>query len=261
MNSKLLHVSIFQPDIKWSSVNENLQHYSNCLNSLKTKPDVLIFPEMFNTGFAVNTVQLAETIDGESVCFLKQCAQKYNSAVVASLALKEFDSYYNALLWAMPNGELYRYDKRHLFRMASEEQMFTAGNERLVVEYKGWCFLPLICYDLRFPVWSRNARTNSNFLYDCLIYITNWSHSRMQIFNTLLAARAIENQAFVIGVNRVGEDGNGIYYSGNSQVINPFGMALIKAASQEEIISFVLDKNELDKYRVEFPVSLDWDKL
>jgi omega-amidase len=259
MNTSSLQVCLFQSDIKWKAVQENLTHYADCLNHLTLNPDILIFSEMFNTGFAVNTVQLAETIDGESVRFLRDCAKKYTTAVVASLAIKEGNAYFNSLLWIMPDGKIHRYDKRHLFRMASEEQLFTAGKERLLIEYKGWRFLPLVCYDLRFPIWSRNARKNNDFLYDCLIYLANWPSGRMQVFKTLLSARAIENQAFALGVNRVGEDGNGFSYSGNSQIINPFGLVLAEAGIKEEIISFTLNKSELDKYRTDFPVSFDWD--
>lgn len=261
MYTSTLHFCLFQSDIRWKAVKENLRHYSECLDKLHTKPDVLIFPEMFNTGFAVDTIQLAETIDGESVSFLRHCAEKYDTAVIASLVLKEKDNYFNSLLWVMPDGQIFRYDKRHLFRMASEEHLFTPGQERLLVEYKGWKFLPLICYDLRFPIWSRNARKNNDFLYDCLIYIANWPSSRMQVFKTLLSARAIENQSYAIGVNRVGEDGNGFSYSGNSQIVNPFGVVIQEAASQEEIISYTLNKEDLDKYRNDFPVSLDWDRI
>lgn len=259
MNVDCLNVCLLQTDIKNRSVKQNLAHYAKLLDALDTRSDLLIFPEMFNTGFVVNTVQYAETLEGESVKFLKQCAKKHQAAVVASLAIKEQESYYNSLLWILPNGEFYRYDKRHLFRMSSEEQFFTQGNQRVIVEYKGWRFLPLICYDLRFPVWSRNVRTNDDFLYDCLLYISNWPHNRMQVYRTLLAARAIENQAFAIGVNRVGVDGNGLYHSGNSQVVNPFGVVMAEAGSQEKIITVTLKKEDLDKYRVQFPVSLDWD--
>jgi predicted amidohydrolase len=259
MNVSSLHVCLFQANIRWKAVKENLMHYEQCLEQIADKPDLLIFPEMFNTGFAVDTIQLAETIDGESVGFLRYCAKKYRTAVTASLALKENGKFYNSLLWIMPDGEIYRYDKRHLFRMASEEHLFSQGQERLLVNYKGWIFLPLICYDLRFPIWSRNVRKSNEFLYDCLLYIANWPSSRMQVFKTLLSARAIENQSYAIGVNRVGEDGNGLLYSGNSQVINPFGIIMSEAASKEEIISVTLNKEDLVKYRMQFPVSLDWD--
>lgn len=259
MNVSSLHICLFQTDIRWKAVKENLMHYEQCLMQIADKPDLLIFPEMFNTGFAVDTIQLAETIDGESVGFLRYCAGKYHTAVTASLALKENGNLYNSLLWIMPDGEIYRYDKRHLFRMASEERLFTQGQGRLLVKYKGWTFLPLICYDLRFPIWSRNALNDNDFLYDCLIYIANWPSSRMQVFKTLLSARAIENQSYAIGVNRVGEDGNGFFYSGNSQVVNPFGINMLEASSKEEIISITLNKEDLEKYRLQFPVSLDWD--
>ena len=254
-----LHVCLFQADIQWKNVAGNLRHYESCIETLENKPDILIFPEMYNTGFSVKTIQLAETIEGESVAFLKQIAWQYDMAVVASIALKEDNKYYNSLLWIMPDGDIHRYDKRHLFRMASEEQLFTSGSQRIVIEYKEWKFLPLVCYDLRFPLWSRNARREDMFLYDCLIYIANWPSSRMHTFDTLLAARAIENQSFAIAVNRVGEDGNGFVYFGHSQVLNPFGMSIAEAGTTEELCCVTLHKNDLEKYRSSFPVSLDWD--
>ncbi|NLJ83005.1 MAG: nitrilase family protein [Bacteroidales bacterium] len=261
MKSDYLNVCILQTDMKNQSAEQNLMHYTTLLSRLDTQPDLLIFPEMFNTGFVVNTVLQAERIEGKSVEFLKQCAKKYQTAVVASLAIKENRHYYNSLFWVLPNGEFYRYDKRHLFKMSSEEQLFTQGNQRIIVEYKGWRFLPLICYDLRFPVWSRNVRTDDEFLYDCLLYISNWPHSRMPVYKTLLSARAIENQSFAISANRVGYDGNGTYHSGGSRVVNPFGLVLTEANDKEGIIKVVLSKEVLHKHREEFPVSLDWDPI
>lgn len=259
MDANTLNICLFQAEISWKAVASNLRHYEACLANLNLKPDVLIFPEMFNTGFAVDTVQLAETMEGESVTFLQRIARKYDTAVVASLAIKENNAYFNRLLWVMPDGNLQSYDKKHLFRMASEEQLFAQGNKQLLISYKGWRFLPLICYDLRFPLWSRNTRKGDDFLYDCLIYIANWPSTRMAVFNTLLQARAIENQAFVLAVNRVGEDGNKLHYSGQSQVIDPIGRPLIESNDHEKLFCFTLLKNELIRYRSQFPVSLDWD--
>jgi len=261
MDTNTLNICLFQTDISWKAVASNLRHYEACLANMPLKPDVLIFPEMFNTGFAVDTVQLAETMEGESVAFLQHIARKYDTAVVASLAILENNAYYNRLLWVMPDGSLQSYDKRHLFRMASEEHLFTHGRQQLVINYKGWKFLPLICYDLRFPVWSRNTRKGDDFLYDCLIYIANWPSSRMAVFNTLLQARAIENQSYVVAVNRVGEDGNHLQYTGQSLVLDPLGRPLTVSSDREELFCITLHKDELTRYRSQFPVSLDWDEF
>ena len=252
-----LHLSLFQANINWKSVSSNLLHYESCLAKRNIQTDVLIFPEMFNTGFVVDTIQLAESMDGESVSFLRRIAHKFDTAVVASLAIKEKKHYYNRLLWVNPNGSIQSYDKKHLFRMASEEQLLTKGKEQLLIEYKGWRFLPLICYDLRFPVWSRNGRKGDSFLYDCLLYIANWPSGRMSVFNTLLKARAIENQAFVIAVNRVGNDGNNLHYIGESQIIDPIGQRLLHASHEETLIDITLHKDELQHYRTRFRY-LDW---
>ncbi|HOF17080.1 MAG TPA: nitrilase-related carbon-nitrogen hydrolase [Bacteroidales bacterium] len=260
MKASTLEVCLIQSDICWKEVETNLLHYRNILQNLDKKPNVLIFPEMFNTGFAVDTTLLAETIDGQSVHFLKECAKKYDAAVVASLALQENNDYFNALLWVTPDDCIQRYDKRHLFSIASESELFTAGKSSLLVEYKGWKFMPLICYDLRFPIWSRNKRNNNDLAYDCLIYIANWPSGRIGVYKTLLAARAIENQSYAIGVNRVGKDGNHLVYNGQSQAVNFFGQVIAQAGEKEQILSVTLSKDDLDNYRKRFPVYLDWDE-
>ncbi len=260
MIKSTLKVCLIQSAICWKDRESNFQNYNLLLEGLNLKPDLLIFPEMFNTGFVVNTTQLAETIDGKSVAYLIACAKKYDSAVVASLALRENNRYFNALLWINPDGSIERYNKRHLFSIASESELFTAGEKQLLIEYKGWKFMPLLCYDLRFPIWSRNKYCNNDFIYDCLIYIANWPAGRIHAYETLLAARAIENQSYAIGVNRVGEDGNALVYNGQSQLINFFGQTIAKAGKNQQILCATLNKNDLDKYRKQFPVYLDWDK-
>lgn len=258
MNSTLTF-ALVQADIHWEKAKSNLIHYEKLLHSLSSTPDVIIFPEMFNTGFSVKTTLWAESLQGESVDFLHQCAKRYNAAVVASMAIKEENKFYNSLLWIMPDGTQFRYDKRHLFRMGFENELFTKGNKRLVVSYKGWHFLPLICYDIRFPIWCRNKRQEDTFLYDCLICIANWPASRMSAFDTLLTARAIENQSFAIMVNRTGEDGNKIIHSGGSKVVSACGKILTDAGNKEKTVLVSLDKNDLDIYRNQFPASLDWE--
>ncbi|MGB0882811.1 MAG: amidohydrolase, partial [Vicingaceae bacterium] len=232
-----LKVTIIQSELHWENVDHNLEMFAQKIEDINEPTDVIILPEMFNTGFSMDSERLAETTEGVTVNWMKNQAKKTGAALVGSLIIDEEAKFYNRLIWANPNGEIESYDKRHLFRMAGEHNHFSAGEERLIVNYKGWRICPLICYDLRFPVWSRNSsfchteRSRSVFeesknvgpAYDCLIYVANWPAVRQQPWSKLLEARAIENQCYVVGVNRVGEDGNGIGYSGNSVVVDPKG--------------------------------------
>ena len=179
--------------------------------------------------------------------------------MVASLALQENNDYFNALLWVTPDGCIQRYDKRHLFSIASESELFTVGKSSLLVEYKGWKFMPLICYDLRFPIWSRNKRNNNDLAYDCLIYIANWPSGRIGVYKTLLAARAIENQSYAIGVNRVGKDVITLFTTVNHKRLI-FRTSHSSSREKEQILSVTLSKDDLDNYRKRFPVYLDWDE-
>ncbi len=251
-----LDIAIIQSDIVWENPDENLVRVYEKISNAK-QSDIYVLPEMFNTGFTNNVEKFAEKSDGKSVVFLKNLAKEKNAAICASLILSENNKYYNSFLFVKPDGEIIRYDKRHLFKMGGEADMFTGGLNRVVCNYKNVRFLLQICYDLRFPVWSRNRND-----YDAIIYIANWPSSRQYIYDTLLSARAIENQSFVIATNRIGEDGNGISYDGGSCFIDAKGKTLIKTGdNREEIIYLVLDLEEQNKYRQNFSAWQDADQF
>jgi len=216
---QLLKVSAIQMEIAWEDKKKNMSHAEEMLKQLSHKPDIIIFPEMFLTGFSMHTDLLAESMDGEMVRWMKNTANRTKAIIIGSLPIIDDGKYFNRLLVVYPHGDLVWYDKRHLFRMGEEPQFYTGGKKPLLFDACGWSIKPLVCYDLRFPVWSRNK----NLEYSLIIYVANWPAARDDAFVTLLKARAIENQSYVIGVNRVGTDGNGIAYKGNSVVYNAMG--------------------------------------
>jgi predicted amidohydrolase len=257
-----LTLTLLQSDLHWENVEENLLMFSKKIDAITEKTDIIILPEMFNTGFSMESEKLAETMNGKTVNWMKDMAQQHQAVIVGSVIIEEHEEYYNRLIWAEPEGEIYTYDKRHLFRMANEHKHFSAGNDLLVVRYKGWRICPLICYDLRFPVWSRNVDEQGNTIYDCLLYIANWPAARKAPWSKLLEARAIENQCYVVGVNRVGIDGKLIDYSGNSAVINPKGEItsnIPEGKNHTETTSISL--HELNAFREKFPVEMDSDRF
>jgi predicted amidohydrolase len=261
-----IHITIIQSDLVWENQSENLIRFQEKIDKIKEITDVIVLPEMFTTGFAVDRTQLAEEEEGEGLNWMKQMAKKKNAAVVGSIAVKIKEHLLNRLYWVNPDGNFYSYDKRHLFRMAGENNFFNAGSNKLIVEYKGWKFCPLICYDLRFPVWSRNTwKTESeNYQadYDVLLYVANWPEVRSYPWKQLLIARAIENQSYVVGVNRVGKDGNQISHSGDSAVINPRGEIISTLLPHEEKSETVLlTRSYLTDFQKVFPVGLDADKF
>ncbi|MBI2279849.1 MAG: amidohydrolase [Bacteroidetes bacterium] len=275
-----LKVTVIQSELHWENAAKNLAMFTEKIASINEAPDVIVLPEMFTTGFTMNSAQFAETMEGETVVWMKQQAKSKNAAIVGSLIIEEDASplegryrgvnYFNRLIWAQPDGKIYTYDKRHLFRMAGEHEHFSAGKTRLIVELKGWKICPLICYDLRFPVWSRNKEFNVQSLtfkvdhspsaFDLLIYVANWPEARKTPWSKLLEARAIENQVYVVGVNRVGVDGKQMTYSGNSAVIDPKGNVMSNIAEHQNYIQTIeLNREELDDFRAKFPVGLDGD--
>ncbi len=250
-----LRVALVQADLHWEDPLANLNMFDEFLMELKDKADLVILPEMFTTGFSMNSRKLAENMSGVSVRWMLDKAEYLNAVVVGSMIIKEGDSYYNRLLWVYPGRSLEWYDKRHLFRMGGENKFYEAGKQRLVVEYKGWRINPLICYDLRFPVWSRNRND-----VDMLIYVANWPASRKQAWTILLKARAIENQVFVAGVNRVGRDGEGVIYQGDTQLINPRGDVITGFdLSYPGVTIAEVSLEELTSFRKKFPVVNDAD--
>ena len=216
-----LSVSLIQAPIILEKKETNLSNFFSLINQIKST-DIILLPEMFNTGFSPSSVLLAESMNGPTVAWMKERAKRKKCAIAGSLIIVEEKKYYNRLIWVTKNGRISHYDKRHLFSLVKEEEFISRGNERLIVELEGYKICPLICYDLRFPVFSRN-----NVEYDMLIYVANWPEVRIDAWNTLLKARAIENQCYTVGVNRVGIDGNGVAFNGHSQVFDLFGTKLL----------------------------------
>src|SRR3972149_5147564 len=214
-----LKVTLFQVDIKWEKQNENLKKYDRLFSQLDAETDLVVLPELFATGFTMNVINQWESTDGNTVNWLIKKAKANNALILGSVIIKENNNYFNRLLAVFPDGDIQYYDKRHLFRMGEEHIHYTTGSKKLFITYKEWKIFPLICYDLRFPVWSRNVNNE----YDLLVYIANWPEKRREHWLKLLFARAIENQSYVIGVNRIGKDGRGVGYSGDSIVIDPKG--------------------------------------
>lgn len=251
-----LEVTLIQSPLFWEDKASNLAQFEDYFKSIE-KSDLIVLPEMFNSGFTMNSQKVAEKQEGETLAWMQFWAKEKNTCICGSFVIEENENYYNRLFWVFPEGNFEHYNKRHLFRMANEHHFYTAGKERLIVHVKGWKICPLICYDLRFPVYSR--RKND---YDCLIYVANWPAVRSGAWKTLLEARAIENQVYCIGVNRIGTDDNGIAYSGDSAVIDAKGVVLQQLKTNESgIIRCTLDWQDLNEFREKFPVHLDADSF
>ena len=248
-----LNVTIVQSSLFWEDSDKNCSHFNSVLAGVDS--DLIVLPEMFTTGFSMKVNDLYENKGGKSTNWLEEKSRELNSSICGSLIVKENDKYYNRMLYSKPNGELIEYNKRHLFRMAKEHHSYSPGKERVVVDENGWRINLQICYDLRFPVFARNKGD-----YDVLVYVANWPEVRKDAWKTLLKARAIENQCYVIGVNRVGEDGNGIKYSGDSGVYNPLGELISDIKPFEEKVETIeLDWEILEGCRRKFPVGKDAD--
>jgi len=251
-----LRVTLLQTDLVWEDPVANRNQFETMIRNLATETDLIVLPEMFTTGFTMNAPALAETMEGPTIAWLLEMARLKQAAITGSLIIKENEQYFNRLIWAQPDGDLQYYDKRHLFRMAQENAIYSAGKTRLVVNYKGWRICPLICYDLRFPVWSRQL---SNQPYDLLLYVANWPEKRAVAWRTLLAARAIENLSYCVGVNRTGQDGTGIRYDGGSAVCEPQGETFYLPENPEIIHTQALSYQKLQEFRERFPADLDAD--
>ena len=256
-SSQNLKVSLVQTNLHWENPTANLAMLEEKIFNISEATDLIILPEMFTTGFSMKAEQFAEPMNLTTTRWMKQMAAQTGAVVMGSVIIKERENYYNRLLWVTPEGDVDSYDKRHLFRMGKENDVYAEGTKRLIKTIKGWKICPLICYDLRFPVWSRNV----NLDYDLLIYVANWPQVRMYPWDSLLVARAIENQSYVVGVNRVGEDGNGFAHSGNSAVIDFAGKVLFREIDNEIIHHHTLDRSSLDEFRSGFPAYLDADRF
>lgn len=254
-----LTITTIQTNLFWEDKRANLQMLEEKITSLSTKTEIVVLPEMFSTGFSMQPQLFAENIDGDAVEWMKRVSKENGIILTGSLIINEEEKFYNRLIWMLPNGQFGHYDKRHLFAYAGEQEHYTAGNKRLIASVKGWKINLQVCYDLRFPVWSRQQTENNTPEYDVLIYVANWPEKRSHAWKTLLCARAIENQCYVIGVNRVGNDGNNIYHSGNTLVIDPLGQVLYHMADEEDINTITLSKEKLEDVRTRFPFWKDGD--
>ena len=258
-----LRVTLIQTHLYWEDPARNREALTRKIRS-SGNTELVILPEMFSTGFSMRPAQLAETMEGPTVNWMRQTAADLKIILTGSLIISESGKYYNRLVWALPNGQLGTYDKRHLFAFAGEDEQYTAGSKRLIASVNGWKINLQICYDLRFPVWSRQALTESEMRepeYDLLVYVANWPEKRSLAWRTLLQARAIENQCYVIGVNRTGSDDNGIVYNGDSMLIGPLGEILYHQAGKEDVFTTALNRETLEEARLKFPFWRDRDRF
>ncbi len=261
-----LTFTIIQTKLFWEDAAANRKMFEEKINSIEQKTEVVILPEMFSTGFSMHPEKFAETMDGDTINWMKRIASDKKIILTGSLMIKEDDRYYNRLIWMLPNGNCGYYDKRHLFAYGDEHNHYSAGNKRLIASVKGWKINLQVCYDLRFPVWARQnpsgfSKIEDESEYDVLIYVANWPERRSLAWKTLLQARAIENQCYVIGVNRVGNDGNSVYHSGDSMVIDPLGEILYYKRDEEDIFTIILNQKHLEEIRKKFPFSKDADSF
>ncbi len=262
-----LRITLVQGDTRWHDPEGNRDYYGELIAGVRGRSDLVLLPETFTSGFSNDAIDRAETMDGPTVAWIRAQAQALDAAVCGSVQLRDGDAagrsqVFNRLLFATPDGDLRTYDKRHLFRYANEHKRYTAGRERLTVDWRGWRICPQICYDLRFPVFSRNrydvARPGA-LDYDLLLYVANWPAPRAYPWKTLLRARAIENLCYVAGLNRVGTDGNGLHYSGDSAVIDFLGQPVSECGEEEVVVTTTLQAKELAAHRERFPAMLDGD--
>jgi omega-amidase len=257
-----LTITTIQADLQWEDKAANLRRLEEKIDGISVPAEIVVLPEMFSTGFSMRPEVLAEPMDGPTVDWMRTMAARKKIILTGSLIIEEEGKYFNRLLWMLPNGQYGQYDKRHRFAYAGENEHYTAGGKRLVASVKGWKVLLLVCYDLRFPVWSRQAPLSGaapSPEYDLLVYVANWPERRSHAWKTLLQARAIENQCYVVGVNRVGNDGNQIAHSGDSMIIDPLGEILYHGVGKEEVSTLTLHKERLDEIRQRFPFWKDAD--
>ena len=250
-----LKVTLIQSELVWEDISSNLTGFDNTINAVEEDTHLIILPEMFSTGFTMNAAALAQDMKGSAVKWIKEKSAEKTVDILGSIIAEDGGKFFNRLVWAKPDGEIFTYDKKHLFRMAGEEKIYSAGSKNITVELNGWKIRPFICYDLRFPVWTRNVKNQ----FDAAIFIANWPERRSAHWKALLQARAIENQCYVIGVNRVGTDGNGLTYSGDSSIIDPWGTVIFQKSNQTCIHTAELSYDVLKTSREDFPVWMDAD--
>ncbi len=251
-----MKIALIQTSLVWENPKQNRNNIEEKITAISETIDLIVLPEMFTSGFTMNPKNVTETMSGETISWLKSLAKKKNCAITGSLVITENENFYNRLVFVFPSGEIQYYDKRHLFTLAGEDKVYTSGKDKLIVEYKGFKICPLICYDLRFPVFARNVES-----YDVLIYVANWPKPRINAWDILLKARAIENMSYTIGVNRVGEDFNKHEYIGHSQAIDFLGNYLIEPQELEDVYIIVLDKKSMQDAREKFGFLNDKDRF
>ncbi len=252
-----LKIAIVQADLAWENPQQNRSNFSQKIEAISEHVDLIILPEMFSTGFTMNPYEVAESMDGETILWMQKLAKEKDSAITGSLIIKENEYYYNRLVFVYPSGEMKTYDKRHTFTLAGEHEIYTAGTDKLILEYKGWKICPLVCYDLRFPVWARNVEK-----YDVLLYVANWPKPRIAAWDALLKARAIENMTYCIGVNRVGFDANKYEYVGHSAAYNGLGEKISNSTpSSETTIIGSLNAKHLNQVRQKLQFLNDMDSF
>lgn len=247
-----LRISLIQSQLYWENPTLNRQMFTWKIRDLSGETDVIVLPEMFTSGFTMLPEKVAENPDGPTISWMQELSHETGAAITGSLAIREGDHYYNRLIWVEPEGRILHYDKHHLFSLAGEDQHYAAGTERLILEWRGWSICPLICYDLRFPEWSRNTAG-----FDLLIYVANWPEPRRKHWQQLLIARAIENQCYVAGVNRVGRDDNDLVYSGDTALVDYQGEILGQSSFAETILTTHIAKNPMNQYRERLPFLAD----
>lgn len=255
-----IRISAVQTHLFWEDKDANLKMLENKIVGLRGTTDIVVLPEMFSSGFSMNTNQLAEPVWGKTMKWMKRVSEENRLIVTGSLIMEEEGTCFNRLIWMLPNGQFGQYNKRHLFGMAGERMYYTAGDSRFIASVNGWKIQFQVCYDLRFPVWARHTSPDEPE-YDVLVNVANWPEKRQTAWKSLLVARAIENQCYVVGVNRVGEDGNGIYYSGDSMIVDPLGDVLQQSAHQETILTESLSYEYLQQSRHQFPFLRDGDRF
>jgi len=249
-----MKVAIIQSPLSWENPIQNRNYFEEKINAITEKVDLIVLPEMFTSGFTMNPSAVAETMQGETILWLQSLAKAKNSAITGSLVITENNNFYNRLVFVFPSGEIQFYDKRHLFTLAGEDKVYTSGEEKLIVEYLGWKICPLICYDLRFPVFARNTED-----YDVLLYVANWPKVRTNAWDILLKARSVENMCYTIGVNRIGFDNNNFEYIGHSQVVDFIGNYILEPQETETVFIVELNKEKLHETRQKFGFLHDKD--
>lgn len=235
-----MKIALIQSDLVWENPKANRIHFEEKINGINESVDLIVLPEMFSTGFTMNPEAVAETMQGETVLWMQSLAKAKNVAITGSLVIEESGKFYNRMLFVFLSGEIQFYDKRHLFTLAGEDRVYTAGNQKLIVDYLGWKICLMVCYDLRFPVFSRNVEN-----YDLLLYVASWPEKRVNAWDALLKARSIENMAYTIGVNRIGLDNNAHHYSGHSQLLDCLGDYVVAPTEEENVFVAELDQQKM----------------